>query len=141
MKILIPILALFLATPAHAEFSKEMKEFIKLAEADGHGRKALKRKYNEGRLEKIKKRSDGTLTAKIIKKLKENADQCQICLRKFTPKMTKTLEHLHPISKGGMHSIYNVAIVCLRDNMRKGSKGLAQFWEYVKANNIDLSKD
>lgn len=56
---------------------------------------------------------------------------CYLCRRKTNWKVTRawdpllaTVDHIHPVSKGGSHTWDNVALACLLCNTRKGTKEL-----------------
>lgn len=56
---------------------------------------------------------------------------CYLCKRKTNWKVTRawdpllaTVDHIHPVSKGGSHTWENVALACLLCNTRKGTKEL-----------------
>lgn len=52
--------------------------------------------------------------------------QCQYCLNKFSKKHL-TLDHVHPVSKGGKHVWNNVVTACNKCNNLKGCKSLIEF--------------
>jgi 5-methylcytosine-specific restriction endonuclease McrA len=64
---------------------------------------------------------DGTLTPAVIRRLFATADRCPYCQAGLHPR-DKTLDHLVPVSRGGAHSIENVAVCCRRCNMRKRTR-------------------
>jgi 5-methylcytosine-specific restriction endonuclease McrA len=64
---------------------------------------------------------DGTLTGPAIRSLFASAKQCRYCERPMRSK-DKTLDHVIPLSRGGMHSIHNAAIACHSCNTGKGGR-------------------
>ncbi|MCB9026447.1 MAG: HNH endonuclease [Bdellovibrionaceae bacterium] len=52
--------------------------------------------------------------------------QCQYC-QSYFHKKNLTVDHVHPISKGGKHCWNNVVTACNKCNNRKGSKTLQEF--------------
>ncbi|MCB0392240.1 MAG: HNH endonuclease [Bdellovibrionales bacterium] len=52
--------------------------------------------------------------------------QCQYC-HEFFSKKDLTIDHVHPISKGGLHIWENVVTACNKCNNKKGSKLLTEF--------------
>ena len=69
--------------------------------------------------------ADGTITKESLEKLaiKQN-NLCKYCgiLLCFIDRSNTHLDHVIPISKGGLHSITNVVWSCGKCNMSKGSK-------------------
>lgn len=66
--------------------------------------------------------SDGTITKESLSKL--NKEHCYICggiLRWDIPNSVH-LDHITPLSKGGLHSINNVNWSCSTCNLSKGNK-------------------
>ena len=51
--------------------------------------------------------------------------RCQYCYEIFPTKQL-TIDHVHPISKGGQHEWGNVAAACSKCNNKKGSKTVEQ---------------
>jgi len=66
--------------------------------------------------------SDGTLHSKAVQALFAAARGCTYCGKRFESGRDKTLDHVVPLSKGGMHSILNVVIACRACNTRKGGQ-------------------
>jgi 5-methylcytosine-specific restriction endonuclease McrA len=61
---------------------------------------------------------DGTLTSGAIRSLFAAAKCCAYCDKPINGK-DKTLDHMHPVSLGGLHSIHNAVICCYSCNSRK----------------------
>lgn len=68
--------------------------------------------------------SDGTLTRARLRALFAEAKSCPYCGAEFG-KRNKTLDHLDPLSRGGVHGISNVAVVCKSCNRRKHARPFA----------------
>ena len=62
---------------------------------------------------------DGTLDSATVRRLFAEAGECHYCRLPMTPR-EKTMDHVVPLSKGGLHGVGNVAIACLRCNVSKG---------------------
>lgn len=75
-----------------------------------------RRKY--GRAIRVGAASDGTLTPSVMQRLFAEARYCPYCRGHLTSRI-KTLDHVIPLSRGGLHSIANVLICCHRCNSRK----------------------
>jgi 5-methylcytosine-specific restriction endonuclease McrA len=52
---------------------------------------------------------------------------CAYCIRPFD---NLTVEHMTPLSRGGLHSVENVVPACASCNSRKSTKGLLEFAAY-----------
>lgn len=76
---------------------------------------------NTLRLQRLAEQSDGTLNRTVLKRLLDEAKTCPVCHRMFSSIIKKSLDHIKPISKGGLHSINNVRICCLTCNLQKGA--------------------
>lgn len=61
---------------------------------------------------------DGSLTPDVVRRLFAMASMCPYCDRLMVSR-DKTLDHLHPISKGGTHTLGNVTVCCYSCNSRK----------------------
>jgi 5-methylcytosine-specific restriction endonuclease McrA len=79
----------------------------------------LYKKINAGRRKRQKESTcDGSIT---VKSLKEKwTGECAICTKRITFDHPKThLDHIHPLSKGGTHTIDNVQWTCAKCNLEK----------------------
>lgn len=63
-------------------------------------------------------RRDGTLTPDVVRRLFVSTSVCPYCDCLMTPN-TKTLDHMTPVSLGGVHGISNVTVCCYSCNSRK----------------------
>lgn len=62
------------------------------------------------------------VTRPQIERLMALADHCHYCGRKFSARLTKTLEHVIPLAKGGEHKLSNLTIACRSCNSAKGAR-------------------
>ncbi len=69
---------------------------------------------------------DGTLTGSVIQGLFAKAHHCPYCNKPMRPR-EKTLDHIIPRAKAGLHSIRNVVVCCRTCNSRKG-KSTSRRW-------------
>jgi 5-methylcytosine-specific restriction endonuclease McrA len=107
------------------------KEIKSLSEFNGRKtlckecKKILRRDYptNKVRAARIKKQSDGSLTTQYLSHLFNISDVCPYCKKKMGA-AEKTLDHIIPLSKGGMHAWYNVLVCCGGCNTKKSAKNL-----------------
>jgi len=74
----------------------------------------------ESRQKAMQESSDNTLNAKSLIKLFSTFRNCPVC-GKYMKRNDKTLDHIVPLSKGGMHSVYNSIVVCRSCNSSKGA--------------------
>jgi 5-methylcytosine-specific restriction endonuclease McrA len=57
-----------------------------------------------------------------LKAMENNAIKCIYCDKKFKDEKDKTIDHIIPLSKGGLHSVNNVCVCCSFCNTSKGAK-------------------
>jgi 5-methylcytosine-specific restriction endonuclease McrA len=84
--------------------------------------KSQNRRYKE----KYNTNPGERLTKKQIEYLAEVYKQCAYCNAELTPENTH-IDHIHPLSKEGSHSIDNVVLACKDCNLKKNSKPLDQW--------------
>jgi 5-methylcytosine-specific restriction endonuclease McrA len=90
-----------------------------------------------GRTELIKQTDDGTLSIGVLSNMLRNADSCAHCGVKMTTsypvtRTNKTIDHDVPLTRGGKHSISNIAILCFGCNSSKQDRTMAEFSRVVK---------
>lgn len=73
---------------------------------------------------------DGSVSADLLKELWTNTQTCLYCGRDLNS-FNKSVEHMHPMSKGGSHIIDNVVIVCSACNERKRQKWFDEWVEEI----------
>jgi len=75
------------------------------------------------RFQQALNQSDGTLTVEFLGRVFAEAEgrSCPYC-GEYMNRRTKTLDHMVPLSKGGLHGTVNVIICCSRCNSAKGSR-------------------
>lgn len=66
--------------------------------------------------------TDGTIAIEHVR----GAESCLYCAAKLT-KLNRVVDHMQPIALGGVHSASNVAQVCFKCNMAKGSKSWSEW--------------
>lgn len=64
----------------------------------------------------------GDVTPKEVRSLLEKSKYCGYCGVRFTSKMTKTIDHVQPLSKGGDHALKNLRVCCQKCNSSKNDK-------------------
>jgi len=80
-----------------------------------------RRRHNRGKeLHYLDSASDGSLTVMVVVALFANATRCPDC-GKMMRSADKTMDHIVPRSKGGMHTIANVRVICRSCNCRKSA--------------------
>jgi 5-methylcytosine-specific restriction endonuclease McrA len=65
--------------------------------------------------------SDGTLTPQVVRSLFAAATHCPYCTEPVHPR-DKTLDHIIPVSRGGLHSSTNVIVACRSCNSIKHAR-------------------
>ena len=83
---------------------------------------------------KIKIQTDNSVTNDFLKSIYE-CEFCYYCNNK-TDMSKRTLEHLIPLSKGGLHSTNNIVMACKKCNFSKSDKTES---EYRKAIHVHKS--
>jgi hypothetical protein len=90
--------------------------------------RALHRKNQFNRRNKIKALEDGTITKEFITNLYK-IENCYYC-NKVTPTESRTCEHVVPLNKGGVHGISNLKMACLSCNSKKRDMTEEEFKNY-----------
>lgn len=98
----------------------------KLTSEQKEKRKWARRANKMRREVKLRALEDGTITAKALKRIKETAKTCPYCGININ-KENAHLDHMTPISKGGVHSIYNVIMSCAKCNIAKNNMSFKQW--------------
>lgn len=76
---------------------------------------------DKNRKSKIRKISDGSVNAASLRELIEKQEYlCVYCQKSL--RIEKHLDHIHPVSKGGLHTIKNVQYLCPHCNLVKTDK-------------------
>lgn len=96
---------------------KKAKEW---ASANPEKVKLLKRVAGGKRVKRIKELSDGTVTAESILKIQVERLLCPYCGKGLNQSNTH-MDHMNPISKGGLHSIKNLIMCCDTCNTTKNA--------------------
>jgi 5-methylcytosine-specific restriction endonuclease McrA len=83
-------------------------------------RRQARGEYAGKRLQHAISQSDGTLSVEVLGRMFANAEgkPCPYC-GAYMNRRTKTMDHMVPLSKGGVHGIVNVIISCNRCNSSK----------------------
>ena len=90
--------------------------------------RSLHRINQFNRRNKIKLVSDNTVTQDFVKQI-YSIENCYYC-NEFTPEKFRTLEHKHPLNKGGLHSSTNIVMACLQCNCTKRDMTEEEFKNY-----------
>lgn len=88
-------------------------------------RDCLRRKRQIER-ERARAMSDGTLTPAALSRLYRSSHACPYCDVQLT-RDTRTLDHIVPLARGGIHGLNNVLVCCADCNRRKSDKLLADW--------------
>ena len=80
---------------------------------------------------RLKLQADNSIDPMNIMTLIKESKKCCYCLNPFNDKK-KVVDHMIPLSKGGLHAIYNLAICCNHCNSRKGSKSYPEWLDCLE---------
>lgn len=83
---------------------------------------------------------DGSVSVEALKELWTTTKWCLYCGRELT-NYNKSVEHMHPMSKGGSHTIGNVVIVCAACNEIKRQKYFDEWVEEIDEPYRSLAHD
>jgi hypothetical protein len=97
--------------------------------------RSLHRINQFNRRNKIKLVSDVSVTSDFVKSV-YNTEICYYC-KESTPLKFRTLEHKHPLNKGGLHSSSNITMACLQCNCSKRDMLESEYYEYLKIKKHD----
>jgi 5-methylcytosine-specific restriction endonuclease McrA len=115
---------------ARSEYRKRYKDTEK-------GRLVI-RLNNIKRSKRIEQVSDGTVVYKLVLLIKENQNNkcvfCNTILEKYH------IDHILPLSRGGLHTIGNIQILCESCNLRKSNRTDEEFILYLKQHDMFESK-
>lgn len=89
------------------------------------------------RKRKAKAQCDKTLTPEVVAIIYDQII-CAYC-KNFTPIKLRTIDHVIPLSKGGLHSIYNVTMCCKSCNSSKRDMEVDEFIIQIRNENDDNS--
>lgn len=92
------------------------------------------------RLDLLLRQADGSLTAEVVGRLFAEAEgrPCPYC-GIYMDRRLKSLDHMIPITKGGLHSVTNAIICCLKCNSRKGARDFGDWLTELKEPFASLS--
>ena len=86
---------------------------------------SMRRMYDQIR----RARTIGDLKKEEIKELIDTSYHCYYCGKELQNK--KEIDHKIPLSRGGLNTIKNLVITCVKCNRSKGSKTDAEYFEYL----------
>ena len=81
---------------------------------------------------------DGTLTSKSVRQVTYMYDDCLYCGRAFNN--DRSIDHVHPISLGGMHSFNNVIVCCRSCNQLKRNMPIDEWLQGLESTQRDIAK-
>lgn len=96
--------------------------FAKRQTAEG---RAIHRLKKAQRRQRVKNHTGNRLTTPWLRALL-GLDSCAYCLAPLR-NGTRSLEHVTPLARGGLHDEDNVVLACMPCNMAKGAKTLLEF--------------
>ena len=89
--------------------------------------------YAGKRLQQAIEQSDGTLSVAVVGRLFADAEgkPCPYC-GDYMSRATKSLDHMVPLNKGGVHGVVNMIICCKRCNTAKRDKDFGDWLSKLK---------
>lgn len=130
---------------------REQKKFlIEQKKIEAYRLKEEKRKENEQKkeaeLNKVKnklqeKEKDKRKTLKKLKPSLKHFGYCPYCFESFSKNLVTHVDHIYPLSKGGLESIENLVVVCSECNLNKGNLTLNNFIKKFNLNREAIEKE
>jgi len=77
--------------------------------------------YQERRYQRQEVQSDCSVTQSTIYKILSSRKTCHYCGERLT-KENRSLDHMQPLAKGGLHSVANLTVCCRACNAKKNNK-------------------
>jgi hypothetical protein len=89
------------------------------------------------RVRAIQQTDDGSIDVKSLSEMIRKASNCQHCGIELVQDYpvghrNKTIDHDVPLSRGGLHTLSNITIMCLGCNSSKGQRTLSEFSKVKK---------
>lgn len=89
--------------------------------------KSSKKNYEHKR--RTEKRKGDVSTNQLLE-LIEKSSECYWCKESLSDKVTH-IDHLVPLSRGGLHTISNLRVTCSKCNLKKGNKTPEEYLDYI----------
>jgi len=89
--------------------------------------------HNQRRIARVRSQSDGTVTKEQLKSIL-SANLCVYCDEKITEE-TATIDHIVPLCKGGLHSVFNLVACCSSCNASKKDRDFLDWIEHLTDKN------
>lgn len=124
---------LFMTPEEREEYKRKAREAYKKRYQENPEREKLRIKkwkhanpqridnHNKKRIDRVRSKSDGTVSIDVVESVLNSAKQCIYCSLKLTPE-TATVDHIEPLALGGLHSSFNLVACCRSCNSKKRSK-------------------
>ena len=85
------------------------------------------------RKRRLAEQSDGSVSIFDLKKMRQDADKCPYCLKAMIDSdKHSVVDHIIPLSKGGLHSTHNLTACCFGCNASKGSKSYPEWLDCLE---------
>lgn len=98
------------------------------ARAYKHANPGVAARYGDRRKQRAAEQADGSLTRDAVGRLFAAATVCPYCSTRMVGR-DKTLDHMTPLSRGGLHGIANVLVCCRKCNQSKRDRPVDEWLE------------
>lgn len=96
-----------------------------------HAHPEARERWDARRAERQRQQGDGTLTQDAVRRLFRESTSCFYCGHDYS-RSRRSLDHIEPLSAGGLHGVGNVIVCCLECNRAKRARAFAEWVEELE---------
>ena len=124
----------------YKQIKKRLREYKRILQQTNPEKfKNDKRKTKVRRVARQLKQSDGSVTQKECYRILNSRNDCLYC-GAILDKENRSLDHLEPLSKGGLHSTANLVVCCRTCNIKKRDATFDSWVKRLPASRSKLAK-